>query len=279
MSFAWNELTVRNDPKSNILLPKLRGTRKVPYINPMIILIHGYNVDEAEGRKSYFDMFTGLRKSGVPVNYRENIYRFYWPGNTAIKLFSGASYPWQISTARKSAKLLGDFLIGAVNESSTTEFVFIAHSLGCRLLLEMISYINGVKPDFHNSISITVLMAAAVPVELISSNGQAWGSNTFNKIIASTKSKVLYSPFDKTLRWLFPIGQTARLEGALPEAVGLHGQPRTAWTDSRDAQIDHGEYWKNVPVAEYVAESLGFAVRRTLPTYKIHKRALPVYRV
>src|SRR5207302_6166568 len=92
----------------------------------------------------------------------------HWPGNHAIGA-TGAldffGYDTDLYNSRQSSVRLADFLIGLRRApTSPLKVTFLGHSMGCRLILETLALLADEK---SLNIEVIALMAAAVPVDLI----------------------------------------------------------------------------------------------------------------
>jgi pimeloyl-ACP methyl ester carboxylesterase len=224
----------------------------------IVLLVHGYNVDMDAARSSYTLAFTDAL---ADVGY------FFWPGDTRGGiLISSASYPFQITNARDSARLLADYLSAAFGpEGAPSAVSLVGHSLGCRLVLEALKIVfeeGRAWPD----VRLVCLMAAAVPVDLLES-GMALES-------AARQAKtlvLLYSFLDDVLHYTFPSGQAAAFlfgieEASYGRAVGRFGLPEAISPNRIEEQLGHGDYWRQESgVASLVASFLGAAVPRDFP--------------
>ena len=83
------------------------------------------------------------------------------------------------------------------------------------------------------------------------------------------------------LRWAFPAGQSmAQLAGSEPgdslEAVGLHGNPRSYPSRSRDLHGNrHSDYWRDRRAVREVATLMGSAIPRVLEPRTLPAAPLP----
>lgn len=253
-------LSVRSNPISGRLNPVVKFEGFWPSGDP-IIFIHGFNTNEKEAIEGYQNLVKELKNIGVDGIYLNRICHFYWPGNT--KYLSRASYPFQINKAITTAHMLGQFLVRAIPRSK--QFNFIAHSLGCRLILEALN--STLLQPFNASIKakLVVLMAAAVPVDMIR-------KKTFplsNIKEAARSIACIYSSRDTVLRKYFQIGQFAAREN-FSKAIGLTGEPQLFWSaGSKEIEIDHNDYWTNEDVARSLASSMHIPVRAKLSSREI----------
>jgi esterase/lipase superfamily enzyme len=260
------ELSVRADSNSGRLDSSARGDLAAG-LSTIIILIHGFNVNANDAKDNYQHMLKQLKKR-VPRNFTDGICHFYWPGHESSAIASEVGYAKQIGKAENAAVMLGDALVKFFDTSPRTQFILIAHSLGCRLALEALKHIVGKNTAFSSRIRFAVLMAAAVPFSFIQ-------NRYFQINLYTNRVSCLYSQQDTTLRYLFPLGQTLAMEGVFPKAIGLDGLPLSTWTFGHtDTGLEHRSYWKSSNVANFIASSLGIATKRLLPIRKINRRTL-----
>ncbi|GAC1645960.1 MAG: hypothetical protein NVS9B15_03770 [Acidobacteriaceae bacterium] len=232
----------------------------------VIVLIHGYNSPQPSAKKAFetfIDALTETAGRDIPLLTLE----FFWPGDLYIRSFSALSFPYQVTHVRNSANELGDYLSTLQGPSGgPIDIHFVAHSLGNRLLLEMLSSLKGGRLVVR---SVTY-MAAAVPVEMV----------FFNKgLYQSTRvpiyQQALHSTGDDVLHWAFPPGETACFEGFWPTAIGRAGDPIPTW-NSHAAFDDfgHSDYWIKPGPPEAVLRQLGYASARTTPSSSIPSRSI-----
>jgi len=151
--------------------------------------------------------------------------------------------------------------------AGTTDVYLIAHSLGNRVILELLQEIIGLIADGAVRASLNFvgifMMAAAVPVAKVQAGGELHRPST-----STQRQWVLYSPSDWVLRF-FPLGETFGLDGLIPRAVGRFGEPKAQWTVPQIMPgYGHSDYWPkattSVPLAKflYVAASNQLAVNQ-----------------
>jgi hypothetical protein len=172
-----------------------------------------------------------------------------------------------MQAARDSAARLAEFLLALRGPNgSPMQIVLIAHSLGNRLSLEMITDILAQPNRTWGRIEGFVLMAAAVIVGDVDTQGR------LSPAAKSLRTRTLFSEADEVLHWAFPPGETAALEGFLPQAVGRFGNPYSTWTERFDLQpYDHGNYFPGLMTAgrlddrsaQYAAQFIGASVATT----------------
>jgi len=181
------------------------------------------------------------------------------------------SYPLEIRPARNSARVLAKFLRTL---SSTVDLYLIAHSLGNRVAMELLDDFvrHGVPPAVH--LKGACMMAAAVPVSAV-----RWpGSLHYASLL--TRTQVLFSPGDWTLRIAFPTGQGFAVDSFGSQAVGLNGEPLMHWNWAqpmtyRGRRYDHGDYWRRRETAKPVADFLKRGVKTTPVKRPTPSRSLP----
>lgn len=227
----------------------------------LLILIHGYNNSRTEAIRSYDQFLENLKKKFNTQTAQ--VAEFFWPGDEPNKIISTISYPNQIRPAIESAKELAIYL-GALQHSGPMVVNLVGHSLGCRVILELLAlWTGGLHPD--TPIGVLVLMAAAVVVKQVDVGGTLRTATTL-----TYKNPVLYSKGDPVLHWTFPIGETAAGEGFFPTAVGRTGGPPNTWHDPHPMSHNgeaygHGSYWPGDESVTAVAFALGGAPARNTP--------------
>lgn len=211
----------------------------------LLVLIHGYNnhLREAEGA------YRGLRKrqagliaSGLwQALVEERLGDVFWPGDARwpglVDKLDFLFYADAVSVAKDVAPKIADYLR---SRTGLLTVHLLAHSLGCRVALEVISELarhGGPK------VGKVCLMAAAVPTFKLCPGGAL-----FHTLAGVDQLRVLFSPNDTVLAAAFPAGQTLARgdEGFFPAAVGHAGDiPLTPGKVDRDhiPGAGHGDYW------------------------------------
>jgi hypothetical protein len=234
------------------------------------LLVHGYNDPEDEALASYAEF---LAHSGLDGTLAAGqVCEFVWPGDKRWGVLSAAAYPFEIGKARESAARLYEFLKGVQTANGwPLEVQLVCHSLGNRLLLELLErWLDDGSPPALRFTACS-LMAAAVPVPMVEDGG-ALGPAAG----APGKTLVLYSGSDAVLHWAFPPGETAAGEGFFPQAIGRAGEPAGRWSErAQMAGYGHGDYWPGADSAKSVLAFLGGAPERALPEAAIPEHALP----
>jgi hypothetical protein len=220
-----------------------------------VLLIHGYNVTETAAAKTLNGFKASLAYFAPKLP--EGTFTCTWTGN--MWSLGPAAYPFMLRYAKESAKvLLREIIKWYARPWAAEELVIVAHSLGCRLTLEMLSAMNSQGRPQSLKKLVVILMAAAVPVEHMELEGKLRDA-----LGAADTTIVLHSQDDGVLRKWFRIGQTVALDGRWPEAVGLGGSPQSAgWSQSTPMHaFDHSDYWAELETAELICRILGFPIR------------------
>jgi pimeloyl-ACP methyl ester carboxylesterase len=144
------------------------------------------------------------------------------------------------------------------------EVNLVGHSLGCRVILELLAQWTGGLPS-NIRIDSIVLMAAAVAVKHVDDEGRLRPA----AMLSRQTTIVLDSQGDRVLHWVFPLGETVVGEASFPTAVGRFGGPLNTWhialpmATAVGKAYDHGSYWPGEEAASEVAVALGgVAVRK-----------------
>jgi hypothetical protein len=269
------ELSVRERPAGGSLLPRALAPAEVAMGHRrLIFLLHGYNLTAAGGRKAYAAFARNLGAIAPATRLAlADVVGILWPGDAEWGRLSFASFPTELRPALESALRVHAWLDGVRGPGgSPVEIFLVAHSLGSRVAMELLSRISEHVPA-HAAVRGSCLMAAGVPVPMVRAR--------LSRAAALSRTVTLYSPVDWVLHWAFPLGETLAREGWMPEGVGLHGRPVGAWTEShqmvrQDGKgYGHGDYWDGAEVCGHVARMLGVALARELPVRVMLKRALP----
>jgi hypothetical protein len=151
----------------------------------------------------------------------------------------------------------------------------VGHSLGCRLILEMLAHWTRGLPQ-GIFIGAIVQMAAAVKVKAVDFGGPLRSAAGL-----SLKNPALYSKGDEVLHWTFPLGETAAGEGFFPTAVGRTGGPLNTWhvphaMSHNGEAYSHGAYWPGEESAAIAAFALGGAPAASTPENAIASTPPPV---
>lgn len=221
-------------------------------------LIHGYNVTPEEAQAAFDQLLAAMHFAGrVPPVLERESWRVYWEGyqrsvrNVLTKSrFGWLTYFYQVRIAKKSATCLAKYIAGLRGPGGTpVEISFIAHSLGCRLVLEAL---RELRDQPGPRVRVMAFMAAAVPAHMVYP-GRALRSAAE----APERTWVLYSSTDYVLEAGFRLGQFFAGERGMPAtAVGHAGEPESGLWTTRVATVNsHGGYFGDFDTARALAEA------------------------
>jgi len=265
-------LSVRTAPVGGDVADRVSvgGGGAFPHPTRVTLLVHGYNDPQQDALASYAAFLAHSGLDGALA--AGQVCEFVWPGDKRWGPMSAAAYPFEIGRARESAARLYDFLKGVQTANGwPLEVQLVCHSLGNRLLLELLArWLDDGSPAGLR-FSACSLMAAAVPVPRVEEGGALGAAAA-----APGKTLVLHSSSDAVLHWAFPPGETAAGEGFFPQAVGRAGEPAARWSERAPmAGYGHGDYWVGAESAKSVLAFLGGAPERTLSEAAIPEHELP----
>jgi hypothetical protein len=269
-----NELSVRTDPVGGAVASSVKEN---PDHGPLghsrlILLIHGYNNTQDAASKSYSSFLQNFRDAWPGrIDLLNDMFKFFWPGDKNWGPASFASFPLEIGPAKESAARLTSYLANLVGPNGThVDLYFVAHSLGNRMLLEMLTLFSGGSRNSLIQMRGMCLMAAAVPVAMVRSGGRLSGAAQL------ARSSTLFSPDDKVLHFAFPLGETLAFEGFFPRAVGRFGEPPNLWTNAQPMnRYDHGSYWPTPDTVGPVGTLLGATRDNQIQAAAISAHSLP----
>lgn len=281
-ALASGELSLRSDATGGGILPQVAGSLG-SYGSQLIFLFHGYNDSLAVARQSYASFLQNFPGTGNPLHdkWLSVIHPVFWPGDKAWGPLSAAGYPFEMGTAKQSAAVFADFLATlSVPAGGMLDIYFIAHSLGNRVVLELLFALQAMKAAGRLSSQIQFkgfcMMAAAVPISVVESN-----ANLYDAATVSAVRRTLYSEADTVLHFAFPIGETAAREGFFPTAIGRFGQPPSDWTAETEMFIshghgyNHGDYWSQPNTIPQISAFLGIPTAAAPASTSIVQHSLP----
>jgi hypothetical protein len=192
--------------------------------------------------------------------------------------------PVRIEATKAAGSQLARLIINYLKPHQ--EVFFIAHSLGCRVVLETLRVIaeregdeskkSGIPTRLGAPVRGILLMAAAVPYQLCEEGAK----KPFRRRDPQRpKDWVIHSKCDGVLHHLFPKGEQAH-SGDKSEAVGRHGWPIGRWHSALETDLGHSEYWrKSSLVLSTVPDVLGMLTSQKLPERPkdIRCRELPTF--
>lgn len=266
-SFSKRHLTLRSnaaggDPLQHALLsPRVYR----PNLERIILLVHGYNVTTRAADAAYASFQRML--AVVAPSLVDDCVRTFWPGDWKHPVIKILAFTPRMLQTKTLGPLLGEGLSEfqaalARFHQPKVPIVFVAHSLGCRLVLEALKWLDESSRAEPMPVNLIMLMAAAVPVAHLEDGGRLRAALTRR----CDRAVVLHSTSDIVLRGAFPPGQLAGETGAglWPEAVGKAGNPTGLrasgglWDHSEAMRgSGHGDYWTSWGVAKRLARELG----------------------
>jgi len=265
VSFFEPSLSFRSGPSGgSVVSPPVRSPLSgvLAGTGAIVLLVHGYNNDQADASAAYRAFLDRQRDIG-PI--RDKMVAVYWPGDNWE---GGLHYTRAIPKAKATARALADEVRRAVAANGYLRVKVLAHSLGCRVTLEMLRELSHNRPPTL-VVERFVLMAAAVATSAVSSGRPLRQALDAMSLVPFMS---LYSPEDPVLAFAFPAGQALAGEGFFPRALGHDhwsgpsavSPPRL--TQRRATQARHGHYWGGsretlpVPVNEWIRQFLDIGV-------------------
>jgi hypothetical protein len=277
---AINELSVREagvDAGGSVSAARVpAGSDSLEGKGAAVLFVHGYNNSRSAALGSFQGFVEGLEKATGRGSLPWPVFGVQWPGDEPNAVLSAASYPLKIGVARKAAEKIFAYLTGISGPGGAPVVMHVvAHSLGCRLTLELIQLLARGTPGANVVVASVTLMAAAVPVGKVDPDG-----NLRAGVDLAGRICVLHSTGDSVLHWAFPMGETAGGDGFFPTAVGRFGGPSGIWARSASMSADgklygHSSYWSGVESASAAAAFLGIAVANAIPVSYTPSHELP----
>lgn len=257
-------LTVRARGQDRNQLPDRvkieQGTMKDLAQPRILLLVHGFANPEQKAHESYEKFAAGL--TAVSESFPDAwgaVCEFHWPGDDKRgPLASKGTYSFRIAPAHTSAIRLVEFLHEEPDLKPDLGLYIVAHSLGCRVALEVLREIRERKKEKRYNGQVVrevALMAAAVPVgDCLPPEGEFKRDEIPDEHVPRKETRhehVLYSRRDRVLHYTFWIGQV--IAGEHGHAVGRDGLPDGRWDTRTSTGLEHGEYWEKHAVAERVS--------------------------
>jgi pimeloyl-ACP methyl ester carboxylesterase len=215
----------------------------------LLLLIHGYNNDLKAGEEAYRG-FEAVQRELAKLDDDKpvaagRLMQIYWPGDADWGIVSALFYPRSIERARQTAAALADTLGRAARESGHKQLDIVAHSMGCRLTLELLKQLR-TKSDI--TVGRVVLMAAAVPTFMLEPRPDRHELRAAFDRVLSDASLSLYSSSDMVLAVAFRLGQSAATgEGFFPTALGhefwADAVAPVTLTQQENPNAGHSDYW------------------------------------
>ena len=225
------------------------------------VLIHGFNVNERSAVSAYQTFMTSLDDKE-----RRSVFWVFWPGDVTNDVVrSTLGYPFTPARAVDCASRFADFLaaeLGKAPELQNKTLRLVAHSMGCRLALELVKRL---RQNARLTVASLAMMAPAVQRYRVLP--LAHPDDDLRTGLGTVPDAVVYhSKKDRVLQLAFRSGQlferswfgTAggwRNRGAL----GRHGlgagnhikPPGSTQAQTRDFITKHGhsDYWGSASVS------------------------------
>jgi len=219
------ELSFRSN--SGAVIPgQLRAIGSTDYIAPrdmallnhdeITFLVHGFNVEEQPGRTSLASLASSLHAANGGT------YVFVlWPGDSPI---GPLSYP--LTEGHQANDTAVELLrIIESHTAPTTKLNFIAHSLGCRVVLETLRNLSSATQGKHDHYPVNqvCLMAAAVDDYCLSM------PDAYRAAVEKARRIVVLSSVeDEVLKYIYPLGDLIQSfiffwKETFGLALGYHG--------------------------------------------------------
>lgn len=213
----------------------------------LVLLVHGYNNNTDAAAEAYEGFHE--RQQDLDSDARYGIGRtfveVYWPGDAAWSIASFLFYMGSIEHATQTAVRLASYLAERVGTASRIDIV--AHSMGCRLALELLRALAGQPSVPH--IGRIVFMASAVPTFMLEQQNPPRRLRPAYDRVLCEGARSLYSGADMVLAFAFPAGQSLApgAEGFIPTALG-----HALWADAtvplnlgqeENPKAGHSDYW------------------------------------
>jgi pimeloyl-ACP methyl ester carboxylesterase len=240
---------------------------------PVALLLHGYNVEPHEAATAFERLLITINKASPPLPSLLALQSWvvFWQGYTSGGLARGktlsspAHYAAQIPSAVEAAQALEEYLYSRAGGGARV--TLIAHSLGCRVALELLDRFarssRRPKPEFP----LVILMAAAVPTYFFEDLELLWKGALLPERVV-----VLFSGRDQILKYFFRAGQTLAGEGIFPKAVGASAEPIGFWSSTVVTDNGHSDYFGDSVTGAAIARSLGAPAPMNLPTVDFRTR-------
>jgi Alpha/beta hydrolase of unknown function (DUF900) len=231
----------------------------------VILLVHGFNVSLCSAGNSYEAFLQEM-----PFRWKARSIWVYWPGDGLSeagglwsRARSAASYPFQSDRAEKAGRMLaGHVSTAALRRLKAGRppmcLSVVAHSLGCRVALELVSHIQNLVAERLIRLQLVVLMAAAVPKYLLLS-GQRYDIAR----LGAHRTLVYFSDEDDVLKYVFRAGQFASATNPLNLLFGRGALGREGLGSLRSDNVHdkrtyhgHGGYWPDREIAWQVTAEL-----------------------
>jgi pimeloyl-ACP methyl ester carboxylesterase len=269
-----NELSVRRGDGAAQFFRGMRARGELSQLagKRLVILVHGFAVAAADATSTYQSFIDELVKADDQLAAKSfcSYWGFHWPGDhsgprLARGVASKSTFSVRIEVAGRAGRQLADLLSRLEHDQ---EVYFVAHSLGCRVVMETLYEISRSRSRWRGaSVKGAFLMAAAVPW-LFCTRGPRGGDpagvpHYFQKRSWEPAEWVFYSAKDWVLSRPFEAGEWLHGEGG-GDAVGRQGFPLKRWEHRVETALGHFDYWPNIGIVQQMPEMLGLQNQRDL---------------
>lgn len=262
-SFGNRIIFINKSPSNNPVVTLLPN-QSPDWLAPMTLYIHGFNSNPWESNESFVALMETMRNvTHLPGYLTNNGWLVTWQGYISLGLsrnaptVSKAAYPFQIPSAKLAARALYEYI--TKESKGVARINIIAHSLGCRVTLEMLGLFAQSPSTVKVTFPFVAFMAPAIPVYFFDRVADIYQRS----IARAEKVIVLHSTRDLVLKMAFPVGQTAAGEGFYPAAVGSKAGPLSFWKHRERTENGHSGYFFDSTTARFITKSLGLAVAHT----------------
>ena len=242
-------LSFRTQPSGgDVAEPADAQCREIVGRRQLLLLIHGFNNSLKDSEDAYHGFEQVQRELGaidedLPVA-NGRVVQVYWPGDADWGIASPLFYPFSIERAQRTADALAATLVRAAREGGHKLIDVVAHSMGCRLTLELLKRLQN-APGI--TVGRVVLMAGAVPTFMLEPRPDKQKIRAAFDTVLVDAGLSLYSSNDLVLGFAFPLGQSIAPgdEGLLPTALGYEhfGAAPGLLSQEEIADAGHGDYW------------------------------------
>lgn len=236
--------------------------RETPEVSPAflrrarrkIIAIHGFRTDAENASLNYRAFRDRARRASE--TFHDDLMYLEWPGD----IFTLDLLNWfnvNVENAIECGRRLGAFLAEIdAGTGGETEYVFVSHSLGCRLVLAMLAELDRQGVDLSTRFKVFFL-AAAVPEEILADE-----TDESRALERAAFSSNLFSRSDGVLGKIFWLNSLR-----FQRAVGWSGNPaERVWNDAPQHMMNyhHDTYWPDGKgeITRYIARRLGYYTER-----------------
>jgi pimeloyl-ACP methyl ester carboxylesterase len=246
------------------------------WTRPVTLLLPGYNSDPKSASDAFQRLFERMKCCGQPTGqWQFRSWLIHWPGYASWGLspgrtfFSPLTYPLQIPSARLAAEALKRFIDSATPKPPILNL--IAHSLGCRVALELLEAYDPYPPALKPRFLRVLLIAAAVPWDFLKHGGRLRKGTAL-----PARLMVFYSRHDGVLTGPFRLGQTIAKEGVFPKAVGATGRPAGLYHRTVRTRNSHSSYFDDWKTGAEILGELGTVQPKALPSFVGDAEAAPI---